>query len=164
MKRFLYTASVLVGGAVIALVVMGLFVDEVHYTATVRVRAPLAESWATFMDGDRLHEWLDGLDRIRLHFENGDSLLETVVSLTPEESYVFDMETDWFTGQTSVTFEPQEDYTRIQQAVVIRGSTFIARAIFPVFKPLIQRQQIDALDRLKEIIQLDPSPIITGEE
>ena len=50
MKQFLYTVSVILAAALLALVITGLFVDEVRYTATARVKAPVADSWTTFLD------------------------------------------------------------------------------------------------------------------
>ena len=172
MKRFLYALSVLVSGGLLALVTLGLFVDEISYTATARVNAPIEMAWRTFMDGDRLGEWMPGFERVehlsgdslapgamyRLHFANGDFLTETIIAIVPYQEYSFDMETDLFTGQTSITFEDVGGAIRMQQSSRFRGTTFIRRALLPVLKPLIQREQMAALDRLADLIEQNPTP------
>ncbi len=171
MKRILYTLSVLVAGGLAALILLGLFIDEVSYTATARVNAPIEAAWQTFMDGERMREWMPGFERIehlsgepmtagatyRLYFENGDLLTETITEIVPHQEYSFDMETNLFTGQTSVTFEDMGRFIRMQQTSSFRGSTFVWRALLPVLKPLIQRQQMAAMDRLADLIEQSPT-------
>ncbi len=57
MKRFLYTSSVLLTSGLLTFVIMGLFVEEVHFSATTRVHAPVTDSWWTFMDPSRQRLW-----------------------------------------------------------------------------------------------------------
>ena len=94
----------------------------------------------------------------RLYFENGDHLTEIITAIVPYHEYSFDMETDLFTGRTSVTFEDLGSAVRMQQSSTYRGSTFVWRALLPVFKPLIQREQMAAMDRLADLIEQAPTP------
>ncbi len=159
MKRALRVTGALIGGAVIVLVILGLFVKRVSYTTTIDVAAPVETAWATFVDGDRLGEWMPGFTGAellegeegavgslhRLYFETGDSLDERVTAIVPNERYSFDMETSFFNGRVDVTFAPHSDGARIVQTTVVAGSTFHWRALLPVFKPLMQKEQMKGL-------------------
>ena len=171
MKRVLYVVSVIVCGALLALICLGLFVDEVSYTTTTRVNAPLDASWATFVDGERLAEWLPDLVEVEtvsgepmapgsefvLHFSNGSSLLERITAVVPQREYRFDMEAEPFVGTAAVTFEDQAGRTRIQQSVTMHGTSFAWRALLPVLKPVMQNEQAAALERLAVLIETSPS-------
>ncbi len=171
MKQFLYTISVLLAAALLALVIMGLFVGEVRYTATARVKAPVTDSWATFLDPDRQKLWQRDLEHVeaidgqpfdpgasfRMKFANGNSRLETVILLTPMEEYRAEIETEHYKGYRSVTFQILGDGSRVQQTVVMYGSSFLSRAILPVIRPLMQRDQMAAFDNLADLIEASPS-------
>ena len=88
MKRVLRLTGILITGAITALVILGLVSDQITYTSTVDVAAPVEEVWATFMDGPRMEEWLPGFTALevvegdagtvgslhRLYFDNGSVL------------------------------------------------------------------------------------------
>ena len=171
MKQLLRTASVLLSAALLALVIMGLFVKEVSYTATARVKSPVAESWVTFFDIDRQNLWQRSLENVeavhgqpmslgasfRLEFTDGSTRLETVTSVIPLKEYHADIETSTYSGYRSVTFETLGEGSRIQQTIVMRGSSFINRALLPVIRPLMQRDEMAALDNLADLIEASPS-------
>ncbi len=171
MKQFLYTVSVILAAAVLALIIIGLFVDEVRYTATARVKAPVADSWATFLDLDRQKLWQRNLEHMetiggqpfdlgasfRMEFASGSSRLETVTSIIPMEEYRAEIETEHYSGYRSVTFQTLGEGSRVQQTIVMHGSSFISRAILPVIRPLMQRDQMAALDNLADLIEASPS-------
>ena len=171
MKQFLYTVSVILASALLALVITGLFVDQVRYTATARVKAPVADSWTTFLDPGRQALWQRNLEHMeaidgqlfdlgasfRMEFVNGSSRLETVTSITPMEEYHAEIETERYSGYRSVTFQTLGEGSRIQQTIVMHGSSFISRAILPVIRPLMQRDQMAALDNLADLIEASPS-------
>ncbi|MCY3629060.1 MAG: hypothetical protein OXI05_00215 [Bacteroidota bacterium] len=171
MKQFLYSVSVILAAALLTLVIMGLFVDEVRYTATARVKSPVAKSWVTFLDPDRQILWQRNLERVeaisgqpfdlsgsfRMEFANGRSRLETVTSIIPMEEYRADLETELYSGYRSVTFQALGDGSRIQQTIVMHGSSFVSRAILPVIRPLMQRDQMAAFDNLADLIEASPS-------
>lgn len=178
MKQLLRTVFVLLSAALLALVIMGLFVKEVRYTATARVKAPIAESWVTFVDIDRKNLWHRNLDNVealhgqpmslgasfRLEFANGSTRLETVTSVTPLQEYHAEIETSTYSGYRSVTFETLGEGSRIQQTIVMRGSSFISRALLPVIRPLMQRDEMAALDNLADLIEASPSIDIQNYE
>lgn len=178
MKQLLRTVFVLLSAALLALVIMGLFVKEVRYTATARVKAPVAESWVTFIDIDRKNLWHRNLENVealhgqpmslgasfRLEFANGSTRLETVTSVTPLQEYNADIETSTYSGYRSVTFETLGEGSRIQQTIVMRGSSFISRALLPVIRPLMQRDEMAALDNLADLIEASPSIDIQNYE
>lgn len=178
MKQLLRTVFVLLSAALLALVIMGLFVKEVRYTATARVKAPVAESWVTFVDTDRKNLWHRNLENVealhgqpmslgasfRLEFANGSTRLETVTSVTPLQEYHADIETSTYSGYRSVTFETLGEGSRIQQTIVMRGSSFISRALLPVIRPLMQRDEMAALDNLADLIEASPSIDIQNYE
>lgn len=178
MKQLLRTVFVLLSAALLALVIMGLFVKEVRYTATARVKAPVAESWVTFIDIDRQNLWQRSLENVealdgqpmslgasfRLEFANGNTRLETVTSVIPLQEYHADIETSTYSGYRSVTFEILGEGSRIQQTIVMRGSSFISRALLPVIRPLMQRDEMAALDNLADLIEDSPSVDILNYE
>ena len=171
MKQLLRTVFVLLSAALLALVIMGLFVKEVRYTATARVKAPVAESWVTFIDTDRQNLWQRNLENVeaidgqpmslgasfRLEFANGNTRIETVTSVIPLQEYRADIETSTYFGYRSVTFETLGEGSRIQQTIVMHGSSFISRALLPVIRPLMQRDEMAALDNLADLIEASPS-------
>lgn len=172
MKQLLYTVSVILAAALLALIITGLFVDEVRYTATARVKAPVADSWTTFLDPGRQNLWQRNLEYMeaidggqpfdpgasfRMEFANGSSRLETVTSIIPMEEYRAEIETERYSGYRSVTFQTLGEGSRIQQTIVMHGSSFISRAILPVIRPLMQRDQMAALDNLADLIEASPS-------
>lgn len=176
MKQFLYTVSVLLAAALLALVITGIFVEEVRYTATARVKAPVSDSWTTFLDLGRQTLWQRDLERMevvhgqpfdpgtsfRMEFTNGSSRLETVTAIIPLEEYRAEIKTDRYSGYRYVTFQTLGEGSRIQQTTVVRGSSFINRAILPVIRPLMQRDQMTAFDNLADLIEASPS--ITTED
>lgn len=178
MKQLLRTASVLLSAALLALVIMGLFVKEVRYTATARVKSPVAESWVTFIDIDRQNLWQRNLENVealhgqpmslgasfRLEFANGSTRLETVTSIIPLQEYRADIETSTYSGYRSVTFETLGEGSRIQQTIVMRGSSFTSRALLPVIRPLMQRDEMAAFDNLADLIEVSPSINIQNYE
>ena len=178
MKQLLRTVFVLLSAALLALVIMGLFVKEVRYTATARVKAPVAECWVTFVDIDRKNLWHRNLENVealhgqpmslgasfRLKFANGSTRLETVTSVTPLQEYYAEIETSTYSGYRSVTFETLGEGSRIQQTIFMRGSSFISRALLPVIRPLMQRDEMAALDNLADLIEASPSIDIQNYE
>ncbi len=73
------------------------------------------------------------------------------------QEYHANIETSTYLGYRSVTFQELDERSRIQQTMVIRGSSFISRSLLPVIRPLIQRDQMAALDRLADPIESSPS-------
>ena len=171
MKKVLYTGASLIVAAFLALVVMGQFVDEIEYTATVRVHASMDDTWNTFVDPDRRDEWLEGYIRSeqitgnpatlgaesRYIFEGDNTFVETVTGLEEHQLFTTSIATDLFAGTVTTSFEDQGDAIRLQQRTVMEGATFFWRAALPLFKPLMQRQLIDSLDRLADIAEESPS-------
>ncbi len=171
MKRFFHISGILIGGIIIALVILGLFVDTNSYTTTLYVEAPVDESWATFTDGDRQGEWMLDLtsselisgaehavgSHYRLHFGDGTTVDERITAIVPHQRYSFDMETSLFTGSVDVTFAPQDNGTRIAQVTTVEGSAFHWRALLPVIKPIMQNEQMKVLDALGRLIENDPT-------
>ncbi len=178
MKQLLHTALVLLSAALLALVIMGLFVKEVRYTATARVKSPVAESWVTFFDINRHNLWQRNLEKVepldgqpmslgasfRLEFADGSTRLETVTSVIPLQEYHADIETSTYSGYRSVTFDTLGEGSRIQQTIVMRGSSFINRALLPVIRPLMQRDEMASLDNLADLIEASPSINIQNYE
>ena len=173
MKKVLYVFLSLIAAAILALVIMGSFVREIQYTTTIRAKASIDDVWNTFMDTNRKPEWLGGFQKsehlsgeplavgseYRHYFEEGTSFVEKVTAIEPHQKYSFDMETDLFTGSVTVSFETMGDAVRIQQHTSMNGSTFMWRALLPLFKPLMQRQQMDSLDKLADVIEDSPTLI-----
>ena len=173
MKRLLRILGVLVLGILIAGVILGLFVKEVSYTTTVNVEAPVEEAWSTFVDVDRMPEWLMSFthveqisgdpmsegSRFRLHFGEGVTLDEAVTEIAPNQLYSFDMETDMFSGSATVSFAEEDGSTQIVQAVNLRGSAFHWRVMLPVVKPMMAKEAMAALDLLKALIETNPSDV-----
>ena len=173
MKKILRILGILLGGGIVALLLLGLLVRQVSYTTTVDVKAPVAASWATFADGDRLGEWMKGLSevellegpqdsvgsRYRLHFDTGETLDEHVTAMVSNELYAFDLETSIFTGSVRVTFVEHNNGTRITQTTTVRGAAFHWRALLPVIKPLMQNSQMQVLDALAAVIEKAPSAV-----
>ena len=171
MKKVLYTGFSLIAAAVLALVIMGLFVQEVEYTATVRITASMEEVWRTYTDMDQRSQWLEGFERSEqlsgsahavgaksLHyFEGGNTYAETITEVETHQHITTEISTDLFTGTATAAFEDQGDAVRLQQRTTMRGATFFWRAMMPLFKPLMQRQMIDSLDRLEDLIEGSPS-------
>ncbi len=171
MKQFLYTVSVILASALLALCIMGLFVNEIRYTVTARVNAPVVDSWTTFLYPGRQMLWQRNLERIeeirgqpfnlgasfRMEYANGRSRVETVTSIIPMEEYRAEIKTEHYSGYRSVTFQILGEETHIQQTSVIHGSSFINRAILPLIRPLIQHDQMASLNNLGHI---SSSPIL----
>ena len=171
MKKIIYTGLSLIAAAALALLIMGLFMDEVQYTATVRIQGTIEETWEVFADIDRRPEWLEGFERAEQrsgnpmevgaesvhHFEGGSTYIETVLSVVEHSEVSTKIATDLFTGTVTTRFEDQGDAIRVQQHTLLRGETFFWRAILPLFKPLMQRQLIDSLDRLEDLIEELPA-------
>ena len=167
MKKVLYTGLSLIVAAVLALVIMGLFMNEVQYTATVRIHGSIEDTWQIFTDLDRRVEWLEGFEYAQQvsgnafeigavsihHFEGGNTYHETVTSVVEHQQLTTTIATDLFTGTVTTTLEDQGDAVRLQQHTLLTGETFFWRAILPLFKPLMQRQLIDSLDRLEELVE-----------
>ena len=176
MKRFykiLGIFAILVAGLAIAFVVLGLFVDEVEYTAATSVNAPVEAAWATFMDEDRTSEWLSGFlhaeqlsgvpgevgASYRMHFADDVIVEETVTEIVPMKRYGFDLKTDFFTGSTTVDFEEVDGTTEIEQTVWIRGTSFVWRAILPAFKSMMASQATEMLDSLGVLVETNPTAV-----
>ena len=171
MKQFLYTISVLLTSALLAIVIMGLFIKEVQYSTTVRVKAPIADSWITFIDLDRQSLWQQNLNHIEIirgesmsigtsflmEFSDGTSRVETVTSIIPAKEYNANIETERYSGFRSVTFQALSDGSRIQQTIVMQGSSFISRAMLTILRPWMQHNQTDAFDHLTNLIEKSPS-------
>ncbi|MDE2732160.1 MAG: SRPBCC family protein [Bacteroidota bacterium] len=171
MKKVLYTGSSLIAAAVLALVIMGLFVPEVEYTATVRITASMEEVWQTYTDMEQRSRWLEGFERSEQlsgtgqavgaqsvhYFEGGNTYTETITAVQAHQHITTEISTDLFTGTVTAIFEDQGDAVRLQQQTVMRGATFYWRAMMPLLKPLRQRQKLDALDRLEDLVEGSPS-------
>lgn len=171
MKKILYAASVLLATLLLTLLVLSLFMKEVRYTATARVKAPVVNSWITFLDPDRQKLWQRNLEHIealhgrpmtagssfRMEFSSGDSRLETVISIIPMQEYRAEIETMHYEGYRFVTFQKLNEGSRVQQTVVMRGTSLVSRGVLPVVRPLLQRDQMAALDNLADLIETSPS-------
>ncbi len=178
MKKFVYTSSALLVAILLTLLIMGIFVKEVHFAATTRVHAPVTDSWWTFMDPSRQEPWQQDLESIetiqgqpmdprasfRMKFANGPDRLETITLILPMQEYRANIETSSYSGYRSVTFQELGDGSRIQQTMVMRGSSFISRSLMPVIRPLLQRDQMTALDHLADLIEFSPSVAPTTHE
>ncbi len=166
-KQFLYTVSVLLSAALLALVIMGLFMKETRYTVIVHARASVADLWNTFHDLDQRHIWQPDLKKIEavdrrsiepcasflMHFSDGTFRTETVTSVIPAEKYSATIETGRYSGYHSVTFQELNDGSRIQHTTVMRGSSFFHRAILPVLRPFMQHYETVTFDRLASLTE-----------
>ena len=83
---------------------------------------------------------------------------------SPLQEYRADIETSTYSGYRSVTFDTLGEGSRIQQTIVMRGSSFISRALLPVIRPLMQRDEMAALDNLADLIEASPSINIQNVE
>ena len=176
MKRFLHVLGILIGGILIALVILGLVVDRVEITSSLFVAAPVDETWTTFMDDERMAEWLPNFQSAELvsgtpntvgsQYEisstDGETWTETITAITFEEQFAFDMVAGPLTGSVTVDFEPREAGTFLTQTTILEGSSFVWRALLPVFKPFAQNEQAHALDMLGDLVESDPSPVLVA--
>ena len=171
--KILGIVVILITGLAMAFVFLGLFVDEIEYTASTSVEAPVAATWATFMDEDRTSEWLTGFlyveqisggpnevgARYRMHFVDDVIVEETVTKIVPLERYGFDLKTDFFTGSTTIEFVEVAGATEIDQTVSIRGTSFVWRALLPVFKSMMASQATAMLDSLGVLVEMNPTVV-----
>ncbi len=175
MKRVLHILGIILGGIIVALVILGATVPQVTCTTTHVVQAPVDETWATFIDGDRVSEWMpefshfehlsgelfEAGSRHRLHFVDGRTIEETVTEVVPEKRYAFEMDMPNFTASGVVTFTEEGDRTRFVQAVTLQASAFHWRAILPVIKPVFQSQQMNTLEALADLVERNPTSAAT---
>ena len=155
----------------LTLVILGIFLKEVRFMVTTRIHAPVADSWTTFMDIDRRELWQTNLTRIetvhglpfaldsvfRAEFADGSSQSETVTSIIAMKEYNAEIKTVRYSGFRSVTFQTLEEGSRIQQTITLRGSSFLSRALLPVLRPWMQRDERNSLKNLAGLIEASPS-------
>ncbi len=162
---------ILLAGGILAFAVLGLFVREVTISSTVVISAPVEDAWSTFVDVDRLDEWVPGYDRLtvlsgdagqtgsqcRLYFDGGRAVDIAVSEAVPHSAYSFEFESAAYSGRVSAAFEEGESATVLTQTVYARGHSFLHRARLPVVKPAWSLRHMAALDNLEAAVERRPS-------
>lgn len=171
MKRVLQILLILLAGGLLAFAFLGLFVREVSISSTVVISAPVEDAWSTFLDMDRLDEWVPGYDRLtvlsgdagqagsqcRLYFDGGRAVDISVSEAVPHSEYSFDFESASYSGRVSAAFEESESATVLTHTVYARGHSFLNRARLPVVKPAWSLRHMAALDNLEAVVERRPS-------
>ena len=67
-------------------------------------------------------------------------MIEEVKNIKENESYIFDMETDLFTGTVEIYFEGNEENTTIKVYSSLSGSNLFYRSMFYLMKSVFQKQ------------------------
>ena len=178
MKRSLHIGGIVAAGVLVALCILGLFVDHVSINTTHYVAAPVDRAWVTFMDDNRLTEWVsnlvasetitpadgEGSSFCRHYYEGGIVVDQRVIAIEPFERFETGLETWFFTARMAVSFAPQGNGTRIDQVTLIEGTTFLWRAILPATTPWIRAGLSGDLKALARLIENNPSAVPKNKE
>ena len=170
MKKFLYFVGVVIGGAVVALLILGTFVREISFTSTLDLPLPVEQAWVAFTDTTHLPYWAPRVQEVhisaseavvgrefRLDLIGDVSLDGRVTEWVPNERLEVDYVMAEATGTIAITFAPHAGGTRIAPTTTARGSAFHWRAWLPVIKPFLQNEVMHGLDVLGVIVERTPS-------
>lgn len=148
-------------------------IDEFGYETRTRIDRPVQRVWDVLMDEEKAPEWLIGLESIenvsgeplevgsvwKLHFEMDGrpfDMLETVTACTPPTLYAFDIENDYFTGNTAIRLEAVEGGTDLVTTNTVAGTNALWRGVFYLQRDVIREQAEESYDRLKSLAEAEP--------
>ena len=157
-------------GITLAFLSLGFFHSNFQYENQIEVNASIEDSYATFINDSLTSEWLIGYIeketlsgtpltpgfRFLMKFkQDGESfeMIEEIKEIKENEKFIFDMETDLFTGTTEIYFEGKHDKTIIKAYSTMRGSNILYRSMFYLLKSGFQKQSQMNYDLLKKVIE-----------
>ena len=157
-------------GITLAFLSLGLFHPTVQHENQVEINAAIEKSYTIFMADSLRSEWLIGYVgyeilsgtpntagfRYLITFENEGQtyqMIEEVKNIKENENYIFDMETDLFTGTVEVYFEGNKENTTMKVYSSISGSNIFYRSMFYLMKSVFQKQSQMNYDLLKRVIE-----------
>ena len=157
-------------GITFAFLSLGLFHPTIQYKNQVEINAAIEKSYIIFMTDSLRSEWLIGYVgyeiltgtpntagfRYLITFENeGETyqMIEEVKNIKENENYIFDMETDLFTGTVEIYFEGDEENTTIKVYSSLSGSNLFYRSMFYLMKSVFQKQSHMNYELLKKVVE-----------
>jgi uncharacterized protein (UPF0128 family) len=80
-------------------------------------------------------------------------MIEELKEIKENEKFIFDMETDFFTGTVEIYFEGNDEKTTITAYSTMTGSNILYQSMFYLLKSGLQKQSQTNYDLLKEVIE-----------
>jgi len=157
-------------GITLAFISLGFFHSNFQYENKIEVNASVEKSYATFINDSLASDWLIGYvgnevlsgapltpgSRFLMKFEQDGQTIEMIEELKEikeNEKFIFDMETDFFTGTVEIYFEGNDEKTTITAYSTMTGSNILYQSMFYLLKSGLQKQSQTNYDLLKEVIE-----------
>ena len=169
MKFVKFTLISLIG-ITLAFLSLGFFHPTVQHENQVEINASVEKSYTIFMNDSLRSEWLIGYVgyeilsgtpntagfRYLIKFENENQnheMIEEVKNIKENENYIFNMETELFTGTVEIYFEGNEDNTSMKVYTSLSGSNLFYCSMFYLMKSVFQKQSQMNYELLKKVIE-----------
>ena len=137
---------------------------------TVTISQPPEKVWELFMNPDNLKYWLTGFVSVepisgnvgktgsvsKLKFMERGKLIEvkeTVMAVTPNQQYTFEMEHNAFHAKTDIRLVSFGNRTEFIQTVEFFPKGFMMKLIMPIVKGAMKKQMVNELINLKTFIE-----------
>ena len=157
-------------GITLAFISLGFFHSSFQYENQIEVDASVEKSYATFINDSLASEWLIGYvgnealsgtpltpgARFLMKFEQDGQafeMIEELKEIKENEKFIFDMETESFTGTVEIYFEGNDQKTTITAYSTMAGSNILYRSMFYLLKSGLEKQSQMNYDQLKEVIE-----------
>lgn len=166
LKYFLYFLFALIS----VLLIVGLIVKKIEYSASITVDKPVKEVWAVYQDENKMKEWLEGFETIELVKGNKNEIgSEYLVKINQEGQVIemkeilndfeefknvnFDFDNDFMLMNYDVEFSENQGTTTIKTHSIVKGHGIMMRAFMPFIKSSMIAQEEKNLAALKEVIE-----------
>ncbi|GGI57630.1 SRPBCC family protein [Winogradskyella haliclonae] len=168
---------------IIAILVIGFFLlgiikSEVSYDCEVMVDKPLAESWATSQDPNKMADWLMGFQRIEhisgtpdtvgavsdVYFiTEGEEMVirETITEIVPNESISMTFTSDFMNMDYKLSMSDVDGKTKISSSTTAKGNGIVSKSIMALAGGSVKAQEETNLTNLKKVIEETKSSIPT---
>ena len=150
--------------------IVGLLNESVSTTTETTVNKPVEETFAAFINEDLMKDWLTGYvssepivisplvvgSKYKMTFiENGEEMvmMEEITGFELNQRFEFRLDSDFFTGENTVTFQAKGDKTVVKTNSISKGKNLFFKSLLPFMKSSMEERQAHDYGKLKEIIE-----------
>jgi uncharacterized membrane protein len=169
-KKILFISLGVIVALIAGFIIIGFVKPTCHTANSVTVNAPASHAFAVFNDTANMRFWMDNFKRVenisgendrvgskwKLVFdEHGSDLVmvETITAYEEGKLFAFELDDEFANFQIVVRFDEVNGQTIISQTSDGEGKNMAARSMIALMRGMMEKQQIEMYNRLKELIE-----------
>jgi hypothetical protein len=151
-------------------ILTGLLFPKIHFESRIEVTKPVDKAFFTFLDINRMGEWLTGFKKIeylsgmpntpgskfKLIFVINDKEIVAIQEVSDfkwNKVFAFTLENKMMKVNTRTEFIEKDKSTEIVSTNVVQGRGILWKFLVPFMKSGLKKQSQEDFDRLKKVIE-----------